>query len=202
MKNYNKIIISGFLLILLSSCKEEIPVGGPIPLEITIDSTKIGDIVVDDSLGISFHPPLLWDSYDAESSKRSESKRTSRRQMKEKYRLSPKHLFFDYSNNGILNVSEIEIIDSTISVDSTISEYISLISRKYNPEDISFVNYSMDGLLIKHQTIKMKNLCSYKYVFTNLVGKLIQFDYSIRSKSEQTEFPKILSSLGTIKLVK
>lgn len=202
MRTYLKIYISLFILLIFVSCKEEVPVGGPTPLDIQIDSLKIGNLVLDDSLKISFHPPILWEPYDAESSKRTESKRTSRRRMEEKYRLSPKHIFFDYANNSILNISEIEIVDSTTSVDSTIAEYIALNTKKYKPEDITSVDYVKDGLFITHITIKMQNLFSYKYIFINEVGRLIQFDYSIRSKLESTEFPKILSSLGTIHLSK
>jgi hypothetical protein len=198
IKTYLVLILLSVLAI--TNCKRETGNNQPIQLDIKVDSSKIGPLLEDSILAISFHPPFLWESYNTSLSDRIESTKNMDRSQKRKFMISPKHIFFKYGTNSILSVGEITSLDTSVSKEDRISDYINMITDKSTSEKISKADYLKDGILLRHIQTEVENLVSSKYIFKSRSGKIIQFDYTFRKQNENADKPFIQSSLASIKI--
>ena len=201
MKHSIKIIPIIPIVLLLTFCNKEEKRDGLVPLEIEVDSAQIGTLYIDKDYGIEFAPPFLWEDYQTESSKRVESVKGSNKALSKKYVFESRYVFFDYGKNSILNVGEVKNVDSVSTDKLSIADYIDIFTSKYDPKDVTFVKYLKGDLILFHVLYKLQSLESYKYIFMNKQGRIIQFDYTIREQNREAEMPRMLSSLGTLHLI-
>ena len=194
------LIILVLSLFFLFNCQREEEGNVLIPLDVKIDSSKIGPLLEDSLLAISFHPPFLWENYNTALSERVESIKNINKSQKKKFMISPKHLFFKYGTNSLLSVGEITSLDTSIVEGDRINDYFSMITEKNTPAKVITENYIKDGILLRHIQTEVENLISSKYIFKSRSGKIIQFDYTFRKQNELAEEASILSSLASIQL--
>lgn len=199
MKRINLLIIFFLPALFFLSCSEESRNDEAIPLDIIIDSLKIGESICDSNLSISFHPPFLWDNYNTELSNRTESVKGTNKSLQKKFIFSPKYIFFKYGSNSILNIGEIECVDTSVNSSNRINAYVDMVRDKYEPEKFNKQLYLKEGKLLTHIRTELNDLVSAKYILTTRTGKIIQFEYTFRKNNEESEYNSIMSSIGTIR---
>lgn len=197
-KNYIYLLLyfSASLLFLLSCRKGK---GDETDLSdfIAFDKSKLGIEVVDQSLGIKFYPPSGWDLKQSSISRKVES-RGSTTNPNDNFFYQPIYVFFDNTTGGLLSVGKVETSDTTIIKSARLNYYKGLLNTKYKNNDLSIGNFVHSKIYFSQLKFRKENLFSYKIIFENSSGEIIQFDYTIPKDFLESTNISIKSSIGSI----
>ncbi|MCX6167815.1 MAG: hypothetical protein NTX65_00625 [Ignavibacteriales bacterium] len=163
----------------------------------SFDKSKLGMEVVDQDLGIKFYPPISWELRQTLISKKIEARDVAN--PGDHFIYEPTYVFFDNSSGGLLSVGKVVTNDTSLAKSSRLNYYKGLISTKHKNDKLSSSNFIHSKIYFSQFTIEKQNLFSYKLVFENNAGQIIQFDYTIPSGYLETAQPLIKSSIGSIR---
>ncbi len=163
----------------------------------SFDKSKLGIEVVDQELGIKFNPPISWELRQTSISKKIESRDASN--PNDHFVYKPTYVFFDNSTGGLLSVGKVVTNDTTLAKSSRLNYYKGLISTKNKNDKFTGGNFIHSKIYFSQFILKKQNLISFKLVFENTAGQIIQFDYTIPAGYLETAQPVIKSSIGSIR---
>lgn len=196
MKRNNYIISIILLIVLLTSCDKKNTTSQK---SIKIKS-ELSERIIDENLGISYQVPLDWVQMPASLSDKMVG-RLQKKGQDEFIIYTPKSFYYNKENGSLLRVGEIKLKNNLPSDSLTIIAYSTLF-QKYNRDlIIESTDIHFDKHIMKQLKISKKDLLSYKYLFKNHIGDLIQFDFSIQKKESTTIYPQILASIKSLKLL-
>jgi len=164
---------------------------------IAFDKSKLGIEVTDQSLGIKFFPPNGWDLKQSSISRKVES-RGSSTNPNDNFFYQPVYVFFDKTTGGLLSVGKVETSDTTIIKSARLNYYKGLLNTKYRNNDLSVGNFVRSKIYFTQLKFRKENLISYKIIFENSSGDMIQFDYTIPKDFLENADLSIKSSVGSI----
>ena len=164
---------------------------------IAFDKSKLGIEVVDQNLGIKFFPPNGWELKQSSLSRKVESRGTTTNP-NDNFFYQPVYLFFDQTTGGLLSVGKVETNDTTISKSARLNYYKGLLNTKYKNNDLSVGNFIHSKIYFAQFKFRKEKLVSYKIIFENSSGDIIQFDYTIPIDLLENTNLSIKSSVGTI----
>ena len=164
---------------------------------IAFDKSKLGIEVVDQSLGIKFYPPKDWDLKQSSISRKVES-RGSSANPNDNFFYQPVYVFFDNASGGLLSVGKVETSDTTISKSARLNYYKGLLNTKYKNNDLSLGNFIHSKIYFTQLKFRKESLISYKIIFENSLGDIIQFDYTIPKDFSENADLSIKSSVSSI----
>ncbi len=189
-------IIFFFLMLVLFSCgkgknnKEE-------PENFLLDKSLLGIEVVDVDLGIKFNPPVNWNLRQTMVSRKIES-RGDISNPNSSFIYQPTYVFFNDSTGALLSIGKVISSDTTLLGSAKINYYKGLISAKTPKDNLSTTSFVSSRIYFSQFKIQKENLISFKLIFENLKGEIIQFDYSIRSDYLEGLQHSIKSSISSI----
>ncbi|MCX7875415.1 MAG: hypothetical protein N2321_04505 [Melioribacteraceae bacterium] len=192
-KGIKYLVISLTTLLIIFSCsKDELRD----EINFVNDSTKIGIETSDYDLGIKFNAPKNWDLQPASLSRKVESNSN------DSFIYQPIYLFFDTSTKSILSVGKVVSLDTSMSKNSRINFYKSLLTRKNKNNKLAFSSFTNNKIHFNKISYEKENLISYKIIFNNDNFDIIQFDYSFSKENLKSEIEFIKASIGTIDRIK
>ncbi|MHB9039279.1 MAG: hypothetical protein ACYC4T_01360 [Melioribacteraceae bacterium] len=162
----------------------------------SFDKSKLGIEVVDQELGIKFNPPINWELRQTSISKKVESRDASN--PNDHFVYEPTYVFFDNSTGGLLSVGKVVTSDTTLAKSARLNYYKGVISTKNKNDKLTSSNFIHYKIYFSQFILEKQNLISYKLVFENTAGQIIQFDYTIPAGNLETAQPLIKSSIGSI----
>ncbi|MHB8931820.1 MAG: hypothetical protein ACYC5R_14590 [Melioribacteraceae bacterium] len=162
----------------------------------SFDKSKLGIEVVDQELGIKFNPPINWELRQTSISKKVESRDAAN--PNDHFVYEPTYVFFDNSTGGLLSVGKVVTNDTTLAKSARLNYYKGVISTKNKNEKFTSGNFIHSKIYFSQFILEKQNLISYKLVFENTAGQIIQFDYTIPAGNLETAQPLIKSSIGSI----
>ena len=162
----------------------------------SFDKSKLGIEVVDQELGIKFNPPINWELRQTSISKKIESRDASN--PNDHFVYEPTYVFFDNSTGGLLSVGKVVTNDTTLAKSARLNYYKGVISKKNKNDKLTGANFIHSKIYFSQFILEKQNLISYKLVFENRSGQIIQFDYTIPAANSETAQPLIKSSIGSI----
>jgi hypothetical protein len=192
-------VISFFLMLVLFSCgkgknnNEE-------QENFSVDKSLLGIEVVDADLGIKFNSPVNWNLRQTMISRKIES-RGDISNPGSSFIYQPTYVFFNDSTGALLSIGKVITSDSTLSRSEKINYYKGLISAKTPKNILSSTSFINSKIYFSQFKIQKENLISFKLIFENLKGEIIQFDYSIRSDYLDGMQQSIKSSIGSIRFM-
>jgi hypothetical protein len=161
------------------------------------DKSKLGIEIVDQDLGIKFYPPISWELRQTSISKKIEARDAAN--PNDHFIYEPTYVFFDNSSGGLLSVGKVVTNDTTLAKSARLNYYKGLISTKHKNDKLASGNFVHSKIYFSQFTIEKQNLISYKLIFENNAGQIIQFDYTIPADYSVTAQPLIKSSIGSIR---
>ena len=164
---------------------------------ISFDKSKLGIEVIDQNLGIKFFPPNGWDLKQSSISRKVESRGSSTKPH-DNFFYQPIYVFFDNTTGGLLSVGKVETNDTTISKGARLNYYKGLLNTKYKDNNLSVGNFIHSKIYFTQLKFRKENLISYKIIFENSSGEIIQFDYTIPKDLLENANLSIKSSVGSI----
>ncbi|MFC2082095.1 hypothetical protein ACFLQT_00030 [Bacteroidota bacterium] len=197
--NYFVILFTVIGILIFTQCGK--PETDDSRLGLEVDSTKFGKYISDNSLQIEYYAPIDWKHMQSEISEKNESL-INKRKAKERYIYSPSHIFFNDSTRSILNVGEVNDSSNNGKPDSLIINYVNMLTAKFEGDDFYVEDLEPNDVKLKQFMIKKPQIVSYKIIFENKKGKLIQFDYTVPNQFFEAERIAISSSISTIRYLK
>lgn len=198
-KNFNIQLVLLFVLsvLFLISCGKGKNDETDLSNFIAFDKSKLGIEVVDQSLGIKFSPPNSWELKQSSISRKVES-RGSTTNPNDNFFYQPIYVFFDNTTGGLLSVGKVETNDTTISKSARLNYYKGLLNTKYTKNDLTVGNFVHSKIYFTQLKFRKENLVSFKIIFENSSGEMIQFDYTIPKDLLENANLSIKSSVGSI----
>jgi hypothetical protein len=163
------------------------------------DTAKLGIEVTDSDIGLKFSPPQNWILMPSSMSKKIES-RSGMPSSPDNFIYTPVYVFFNNSSGGVLSVGKVISSDSTLSKQAQMNYYKSLLSSKYQKNDLSFGKFTKSKISFFRFNFKKENLISIKLLFENSQKDIIQMEFSIPSTNLDKSKSLIKASIGSIKL--
>ncbi len=161
-------------------------------------NSNLGMEVVDQELGLKFYSPANWDLQQTSISKKIEARDSSN--PNEHFVYLPTYVFFDDSTGGLLSVGKVLTNDTTIAKSARLNYYKGLISSKHKNDKLISGNFIHSKIYFSQFKIEKYNLVSYKVIFLNGSGEILEFDYNIPAGYLEGSLPSIKSSIGSIRL--
>ncbi len=194
MKFRSKSSLLFLFFLVLFSCGNEQEVEKTPKTEIMLNNS----IQKDDNLKISFKIPTNWSEMPTSLAEKLVA-RISKNGEDDFIVSAPKSFFYNSKTNSLLRVGSITF-QNNVSPDSlTINNYISIF-RKFNSDLVVDVTEIENSLFpIKQIKIAKSNLLSFKFLFQNKDGEIIQFDFSIKKEELSDIYPTIIASVNSIK---
>jgi hypothetical protein len=193
---FTKAGIALLMLVLISCAKDKN--GSDESEYFSLDRSSLGIEVVDVDLGIKFNPPEKWNLRQTMISRKVES-RGDISNPNDSFIYQPTYVFFNDSTGGLLSVGKVVSSDSTLAKSARINYYKGLITAKTPKDKVSSGSFVNSKLYFSQFKIQKENLISYKLIFENFKGEIIQFDYTIREDYLEGMLHSIKSSIGTIR---
>jgi len=162
----------------------------------SFDKSKLGIEVIDQELGIKFNPPISWKLRQTSISKKIESRDASN--PSDHFVYEPTYVFFDNSTGGLLSVGKVVTNDTALAKSSRLNYYKGLISTKHKNDKLASGNFIHSKIYFSQFILEKQNLISFKLVFENTAGQIIQFDYTIPKDLLENAKLSIKSSVGSI----
>jgi hypothetical protein len=191
-----KTIFLAFSILLLAKCTGNNN-GGDSSDFYSADKSKLGIEIIDKDLGIKISPPKDWVLMPSSISKKIEAK-SGVVNSPENFIYQPVYIFFDDSTSGICSIGKVNAGDSTLSQNSKINYYKSMLAAKYKENDLSLGSFTKSGIAFSQLKFKKENLLSIKLLFENKHGEIIQVDYTIPSNYYENTEQSIKASAGSI----
>lgn len=180
------------------SCEEE-----KVP-EKNFYSTNTADLAqktTDFDLGIIFNSPRNWDLRSTEISRRIENKR-GYKGIKGEFIYDPSYVFFDDSTTSVLSLGKVKPPDSLKGRSGLLNFYSQiLVSKESDQNDHQVDQFVKDEIKFTQFTIDRGSIISKRLIFQNNFDDLIQFEYTSRKSFFDSEYQKILQSIGSIILL-
>ncbi|NJD22027.1 MAG: hypothetical protein FIA82_05085 [Melioribacter sp.] len=164
---------------------------------IAFDKSKLGIEVVDQNLGIKFFPPNGWELKQSSLSRKVESRGTTANPG-DNFFYQPVYLFFNQTTGGLLSVGKVETNDTTLSKSARLNYYKGLLNTKYKSNDLTVGNFIHSKIYFSRFKFRKEKLISFKIIFENSTGDIIQFDYTIPMDFLENADLSIKSSVGSI----
>lgn len=198
-KSYNILLVFLFVpsLLFLMSCGKGKNDETDLSDFIAFDKSKLGIEVVDQNLGIKFFPPIGWELKQSSLSRKVESRGTTTNP-NDNFFYQPVYLFFDQTTGGLLSVGKVETNDTTITKSARLNYYKGLLNTKYKSNDLTIGNFIHSKIYFAQFKFRKEKLHSYKIIFENSTGDIIQFDYTIPMDFLENADLSIKSSVGSI----
>ncbi|PKL82044.1 MAG: hypothetical protein CVV24_12170 [Ignavibacteriae bacterium HGW-Ignavibacteriae-3] len=162
----------------------------------SFDKSKQGIEIVDQELGIKFNPPKNWELRQTMVSKKIESGGSN---PGDQFIYHPTYIFFNDSTGGLLSAGKVETSDTSLAKSTRLNFYKGLINSKHKNDNISAVNFVHSKLYFSQFRVEKQNLISYKLIFENTAGEIIEFDYTIPLTHLEGTQPYINASIGSIR---
>ncbi len=188
-----------FALLLINSCGKKDNSAGANNY-VVLDSSKLGIEVADQDFGIKFSPPKGWSLRPTAISKKIETRGTAENSS-ENFIYQPVYVFFNDSTGGLLSVGKVITEDSTIVKSARINYYKDLLDQKYKDDNLSSLNFINSKILFTQIKFSKHKLVSYKIIFQNAKGSIIQFDFTVPQNYLADSENFIKASIGSIKLL-
>lgn len=167
-------------------------------------STKTTDLAqktTDFDLGIIFNSPKNWDLRSTEISRRIENKR-GYKGIKGEFIYEPSYVFFDDSTTSVLSLGRVEPPDSLKGRSGLLNFYSQiLVSKEIGENDNEVDQFVKDEIKFTQFTLDRGSIISKRLVLQNKFDDLIQFEYTSRKNFFDSEYQKILQSIGSIILL-
>jgi hypothetical protein len=163
----------------------------------SFDKSHVGIEIVDFDLGLKFNPPVKWNLRQTLISRKIET-RGNVSNPSDSFIYQPTYVFFNDSTGGLLSVGKVISSDTTLSKSARINYYKSLLTAKTPKDKIASASFVNSKIYFSQFKIQKENLVSFKLIFENLKGEIIQFDYTIRSDYLEGMLHSIKSSIGSI----
>ncbi len=168
--------------------------------EYLIDSTGISKSVSEDDLKIVFNPPVNWKLSRSDLSDQL-IKSGSRQFGNSGFVYKPLKLFLNTTTNSTLFVGVISENKELQTINSGLEEYKEILRLNFRKEITSERVIKIENLELTEFRIKRESIYSYKLLFENKRGKIIQLDYTTLEKYLPDEKTAIESSISTIGLL-
>lgn len=178
------------------SCKKGNDSGGDSDY-FSFDKSGIGIEIADQEMGIKFHPPKNWELRQSSISQKIQSRDSAN--PNDKFIYQPTYVFFNNSSGGLLSVGKVVSSDSTLTGSSKLNFYKGLLSSKHKNDNLIAANFVNSKIYFSQFKIEKQNLISYKLLFQNNKGDIIEFDYNIPVNAAEESDHFIKSSIGSIK---
>lgn len=163
----------------------------------SFDRSNLGIEIVDQEMGIKFYPPKEWELRQTSISRKIESRDSSN--PADQFIYHPTYVFFNNSTGGLLSVGRVTADDTTLTGSARINFYKGLLNTKHKNDNLSTANFVHSKLYFSRFKIQKQNLVSYKLIFENKRGEIIEFDYTIPQDNLESADPSIKSSIGSIR---
>lgn len=198
LKRFSVEFLVFLLFAILFACGDKKKGGEPGEF-FNLNKLNLGIEVSDQELGIKFSPPKDWQLMPASISRKVESRSTVKQS--DNFVYQPTYVFFNDSTGGLLSVGKVVTKDSTLAKSARLNYYKGLLSSKLKNNALgisAFVNSKINFTQFK---IQKENLYSFKIIFENSSGEIIQFDYTIPAKFLDNTQIFMKSSIGSIGLM-
>lgn len=166
----------------------------------SFNKSELGIEVVDQELGIKFYPPIKWELRQTSISKKIES-RGAVAKPGDNFVYQPTYVFFNDSTGGLLSVGKVVTNDTVLAKSARLNYYKGLIGTRHKNNNLTTGNFVHSKIYFTQFKIEKQNLVSFKIVFENSRGEIIQFDYTIPASNLEDTQPVVKSSLGSIRLL-
>lgn len=189
------LIVSSFLFLI--SCGKGKNGESDLSDFVAFDKSKLGIEVMDQDLSIKFFPPKGWELKQSSISRKVES-RGSSTNPNDNFFYKPIYIFFDNTTGGLLSVGKVATNDTTILKSARLNYYKGLLNSKYKNNNLSVGNFIHSKIYFTQLRFQKENLISFKIIFENSTGEIIQFDYTIPKDFLENSDVSIKSSVGSI----
>lgn len=162
----------------------------------SFDKSKQGIEIADQELGVKFYPPKNWDLRQTMVSKKIEARGSNPEDI---FIYHPTYIFFDDSTGGLLSVGKVVTSDTMLTKSTRLNFYKGLISSKHKNERLVSESFVHSKLYFSQFIIEKQNLISYKLIFENNAGEIIEFNYTIPADHLEGSHPFIKASVGSIR---
>lgn len=163
------------------------------------DKSMTGIEVVDQELGLKFHPPVNWQLQQTSISKKIEARDSAN--PNDHFIYLPTYVFFDASTGGFLSVGKVLTSDTSMAKSTQMNFFKGLISSKHKNDNLISENFVHSKIYFSQFKIEKYDLVSFKLIFLNLYGEILEFDYTIPAGYLETTKSSIKASIGSIKLM-
>ena len=201
MENFNKkykLILILFLIIFVTNCEDE---KLPEKVYFSVETNLLNSKSTDFNLGIKFSPPEKWDLRSSEISNRVENKLGYKGIIGE-FVYKPSYVYFDDSTTSVLSLGKVIPPDSLIGRSGLLNLYSQiLVSKKSVDSDYEVDQFVKDGIKFTQFTIERGSIISKRLIFQNKFEDIIQFEFTSKSKQFNSEYAKIMQSIGSITLL-
>ena len=187
------VIISAIVIILVSCGK-----GGSDSDTLNYDPSVLDPSVSDSVLSIQFRPPLGWALKKSEFSDKTLSSSRANRKSNEKFVFKPTAVFYDGNTRSILTTGIFELSDSLRKGGDFLNDYLTILKHKYGEEELTVRKINNKTVQLNVLQIKLPSIHTYKTLFINSNGSLIQFDYTVPANIADSQNAMIESSMASI----
>lgn len=193
---YYTFLITITLLALLLSCDSK----KEITPQLEKEEILLSEVIIDETLNISYQLPLNWDEMPASLSEKLVG-RINKKGEDEFIVYNPKSYYYNNLNSSLLRIGEIKFQNNFINDSLSIDTYTNLFQKYNNDLEIDNSNIVNNNIRIRQMKIVKGNLLSFKFLFKNTNNEIIQFDFSIKNEDYSITYPIIIASIKSIKLL-
>jgi hypothetical protein len=166
-----------------------------------IDSLKIGDIVTDSILGVQFNPPKKWFPAQTEVSDKVIRQMSYADRYFVDYLYVATNLFYQPDNKSVLNIGQVKYREKDTLGIPNLEKYITQSTKKFQKADMKIDKFQFNDREYTRLKVNYGVWFTYRILFFNNNGKLVQFEYSTQQKYASKELLGIESSIGSIKFL-
>ena len=193
---YYTFLITITLLALLLSCDSK----KEITPQLEKEEILLSEVIIDETLNISYQLPLNWDEMPASLSEKLVG-RINKKGEDEFIVYNPKSYYYNNLNSSLLRIGEIKFQNNFKNDSLSIDTYSNLFQKYNNDLEIDNSNIVNNNIRIRQMKIVKGNLLSFKFLFKNRNNEIIQFDFSITNEDYSITYPIIIASIKSIKLL-
>lgn len=169
--------------------------------EVKMDEIILSDMVIDEEFGISYQVPVKWELMSSELTERYVARLDKERFDGNFIVYQPKAIYFNSAISGLLRIGSIDKNKDSDLKELTIPKYITLYEKFNSSKNIKQKKIQTNNLVITQLIIEKSNLISFKNIFMNKSGKIVQFDFSIQKKDYENNKKTIETSLASINIL-
>jgi hypothetical protein len=169
-------------------------------MEFEIHEKLLGTTVIDSALGISFKAPAGWTALPEDMEKEVFAGIDSIAAGETGIEQKPVYIFSDSLNYGMLFVTAIRF-PNAITEKEAVEKYEAFIADRFTKDERQEALYRKGALNVHQYLITREDLITYKLMFPNNQGYLLQFDYTVIRDNLPFAIKAIESSIGTIELL-
>jgi len=197
----SSIFISILIIFITISCGKEEVAEKPESNLLKVDSSKIGNQIVNSDYGISYSSPLGWELMHSELSERYVARLNKEKFSDDHFIYKPLNIYFNKINSGLLSVGIVKLNSDEWQDSVDVNYYFEQLKKNYPNNKMDKMILNTERLTVIQLKLEKANLVTLKNLFQNESGQIFQFDYSIQKKLLEKENGAIQSSIASIKLL-